>query len=81
MTTANDPMKMMIKKEFDRQAKGKNTITYESFYSEAIVPLGARSFEDQAKEKFKLFKDYLGISGDEITYEAYEKARLAQLTK
>jgi hypothetical protein len=31
MTTANDSAKMMIKWEFDKQAKGKSTITYESF--------------------------------------------------
>ncbi|MGE6824423.1 hypothetical protein [Pseudomonas soli] len=83
MTTANDSAKMMIKWEFDKQAKGKSTITYESFYSGMIVELepGMPSFEEQAKAEFKRFKDALGISGDVITYEVYEKARLAPQTK
>jgi hypothetical protein len=42
---------------------------------------GMPSFEEQAKAEFKRFKDALGISGDVITYEVYEKARLAPQTK
>ncbi|MEW9678638.1 hypothetical protein [Pseudomonas sp. TE50-2] len=79
MTTANDFAKMSIKMDFDKQAKGKSTITYQSFYSEGFVAAqpGMPSPEEQAKADFKGFKDALGVSGDAITYEVYEKARLA----